>query len=130
MKMEENEMIDGITIGDISIDCTEPEKLRGFYAELTGWETLTLWNCPALISDNKLVLLFMPCDFDYIPPVWPEEPGQQQKQMHFNFQVDDLSSAVREAIALGATKPESQYGGDDFVSFLDPEGHPFCLCQK
>ncbi|MDR1068057.1 MAG: VOC family protein [Clostridiales Family XIII bacterium] len=123
-------MIDGITVGNIAIDCVTPEKLRDFYAELTGWEALTLWNCPALISSDKLTLLFMPCDFDYLPPVWPEEPGRQQKQMHFDFQAEDLPSAVREAITLGAAKPESQYGGNGFVTLLDPEGHPFCLCRK
>ncbi|GHV06058.1 glyoxalase/bleomycin resistance/dioxygenase family protein [Clostridia bacterium] len=123
-------MINNLTIGDLSIDAGNPEKLRGFYAALTGWERRTLYNCPALIADNGLVILFMGCDFDYIPPVWPEEPGEQQKQMHFNFQVDDLPTAVKEALILGATKPESQYGGEHFVTLLDPEGHPFCLCRK
>jgi hypothetical protein len=72
----------------------------------------------------------MGCDFEYIPPVWPEEPGKQQKQMHFNFQVDDLPSAVEDAIKLGATKAAAQYGEEHFVTMLDPEGHPFCLCRK
>jgi hypothetical protein len=117
-------------MGSVSIDCVEPEKLCGFYADMTGWETTTYWNCPALVSDDKLMLLFMPCDFDYIRPVWPEEPGRQQKQMHFDFKVDDLPSAVQEAMVLGATKPESQYGGKDFVTLLDPEGRPFCLCGR
>jgi len=29
--------------------------------------------------------------------------------------------------ALGATKPEHQ-PGTSFLVFLDPAGHPFCLC--
>jgi hypothetical protein len=123
-------MINGIIVGNISIDCVRPEELRSFYASLTGWKPLTLWNCPALASDDNLTLLFMECDFEYIPPVWPEEPGRQQKQIHFDFKVDDLPSAVQEAIALGAVKAESQYGGEDFVTLFDPEGHPFCLCKK
>ncbi|GHU55799.1 hypothetical protein FACS1894132_12430 [Clostridia bacterium] len=53
----------------------------------------------------------MGCDFDYVQPVWPEENGKQQKQMHFDFQVKDLTAAVNEAIALGTVKPASQYGG-------------------
>ena len=86
--------------------------------------------CPALIGDNGLLILFMGCDFEYIPPVWPEEPAKQQKQMHFDFQVDDLSYAVEEAIKLGATKAVAQYGGEHFVTMIDPEGHPFCLCRR
>jgi len=77
-----------------------------------------------------MVVHFAECDFDYIAPVWPEEPGKQQKQMHFNFQVDDLSAAVEEATRLGATKTAEQYGGDHFVTMLDTEGHPFCLCKR
>ena len=77
-----------------------------------------------------MVIHFAECDFDYIAPVWPEEPGKQQKQMHFNFQVDDLSAAVEEATRLGATKTTEQYGGDHFVTMLDTEGHPFCLCRR
>lgn len=123
-------MIKNLTIGDIAIDCREPDKLRDFYAGLTGWEQHVMYNCPALIAENGLVLLFMGCDFEYIPPIWPEEPHQQQKQMHFNFQVDDLPSAMREAIMLGASKAAAQYGGEHFITMIDPEGHPFCLCKK
>jgi len=31
---------------------------------------------------------------------------------------------------IGAVKAESQYGGDDYVTMFDPEGHPFCLCAN
>lgn len=122
--------VKGILIGDISIDCREPEKLCEFYSKLLGNKKTIMYGCPAIIAHNGLVILFMGCDFDFVPPVWPEEIGKQQKQMHFNFQVDDLSSAVTTAISLGAKKPEAQYGGNHFVSLLDPEGHPFCLCAK
>jgi len=123
-------MRNGICIGDISIDCGNPKRTREFYAAMTGWKRRTLWSWPALITQEGLAILFMGCDFDYIPPVWPEEPGKQQKQMHFNFGVDDLPAAVEEALRLGATKPEAQYGGAQYVTLLDPEGHPFCLCAK
>ena len=107
----------------INIDCTDTKKLRGFYAQLTPWDQNFHWT--ALIAEHGLVVHFMQCDFDYIPPVWPEEPGKQQKQMHFNFQVDDLSAAVVNTINLGGTKAIAQYGGEHFVTMLDPEGHPF-----
>ena len=37
---------------------------------------------------------------------------------------------VRRALALGAAKAKVQFGGDEFVTLLDPAGHPFCLCRK
>jgi catechol 2,3-dioxygenase-like lactoylglutathione lyase family enzyme len=123
-------MINNITIGDLSIDCADPARTRDFYAAFTGWEKRKAYGCPAVISDGGLLILFMGCEFEYAPPVWPEEPRKQQKQMHFNFQVDDVPSAVAEAIKLGAIKTAAQYGGEHYVTMLDPEGHPFCLCAK
>ena len=120
-------MIDGICIGDISIDCKDPARTREFYAALTGWRQEIRWDCPALITENGLVILFMPCDFRYRPPVWPERPFRQQKQMHLDFTVDDVPAAVEEALRLGASKPRRQYGSDRDYTLLDPEGHPFCL---
>jgi predicted enzyme related to lactoylglutathione lyase len=112
----------------INIDCPDTKALRAFYAGLTNWDQDFHWS--ALVVEDGMNVHFMQSDFDYIPPVWPEEPGKQQKQMHFNFQVDDLPSAVDEAICLGATKAAEQYGGDHFVTLLDPVGHPFCLCRR
>jgi len=123
-------MLRGFDLGDVSIDCANPARTREFYAKLSGWTECELYNCPALIGSNGFTLLFMGCDFPYVPPVWPEAAGEQQKQMHFNFQVDDLNSAVAEAIGYGAVIPDTQFGGDDYVTLLDPEGHPFCLCKK
>ena len=123
-------MIKGITIGDISIDCADPMKARDFYAAFTGWENREAYGCPALVGGNGLLMLFTSPEARYVPPVWPEELDKQQKQMHFNFQVDDLPAAVERANRLGATKAAAQHGGEHFVTMLDTEGHPFCLCKK
>ena len=124
-------MITGACFGDVAIDCKDARKLQDFYAELLGWEKREMYGCPAVSSQSGIVFLFMQADdFDYIQPVWPEQPGSQQKQMHFDFQVDDLSTAVTQAKTIGAVKAKNQYGGDDWVTMFDPEGHPFCLCAK
>ena len=123
-------MIKGICLDNIAIDCKDAVKLRNFYAELLGWDSCIMYNYPALRNQLGLVLLFMEADFEYVKPVWPEEIGKQQKQMHFDFQVDDLLTAVLQAEALGASKAKNQFGENDFVTMFDPEGHPFCLCAK
>ncbi|MDR1019280.1 MAG: VOC family protein [Synergistaceae bacterium] len=123
-------MVDGIYIGDISIDCGDPEGLRGFYAELLGWDRRMMYGCPAVVSKGGFVILFMETDCVYCPPIWPETPGAQQKQMHFNFAVSDLPAAVEAAVRLGARRAAAQYGGGQYVTLLDPAGHPFCLCQS
>lgn len=118
------------TIPDISIniDCKSYSELRAFYAALTDWDQG--FHSTALVADNRMVVHFMEADFEYLPPIWPEEIGKQQKQMHFNFQVNNLQFAVQEVIRLGGTKAKEQYGGDHFVTMMDTEGHTFCLCAK
>ena len=54
----------------------------------------------------------------------------QFRLYHFDFAVDDLHAAVLQAEALGACKAENQFGGNEFITMFDPEGHPFCLCAK
>lgn len=123
-------MIKNITIGDLTIDCTDACRTREFYGELTGWEKMIAYDCLALKAHNGMILLFEEPDFvPYDPPIWPEKSGKQQKQMHFDFHVDDLPTAVEEAIRLGASKSVVQFGGDQFITMLDPEGRPFCLCK-
>lgn len=112
--------------GDIVVDSADGKKLRDFYAAVLGWEKLEVYGFPALRGEG-LVLLFAQ-EEDYVPPVWPEEAGKQQKQMHFDFAVDDVPAAVKEAESLGAVKAEAQFGGPHFTTMLDPAGHPFCLC--
>ncbi|MCL2004042.1 MAG: hypothetical protein FWG72_08590 [Oscillospiraceae bacterium] len=119
-----------IAVGDLMIDCADAERARGFYAGLMGWEKTTAYGCPAVRTDNGLTILFAEPDIPYAPPVWPEEPGKQQKQMHLDFTVDDVPAAVEKAVSLGATKAAEQFGGGHCVTMLDTEGHPFCLCKR
>jgi len=123
-------MIRDLTIGDITIDCSNATRAREFYANLTSWERTVVYDCLALKADMGMTILFVETDIPYVSPVWPEEVGKQQKQMHLDFTVDDLPSAVEEAIQFGATKAAVQYGGEQFVTMLDTEGHPFCLCKR
>ena len=122
-------MVDEVVLGNVMVDCDDERKLQRFYGELLGWEMCELFARPAVRSSSGIVFLFIE-EKDYVPPVWPENAGKQQKQMHFDFQVDNVLETVRKAEVLGAKKAENQFGGKDFVTMFDPAGHPFCLCQK
>ena len=121
-------MVDEVVLGNVMVDCDDERKLQRFYGELLGWEMCELFARPAVSSSSGIVFLFIE-EKDYVPPVWPEDTGKQQKQMHFDFQVDNVAEMVKKAESLGAKKAESQFGGNDFVTMFDPAGHPFCLCQ-
>jgi Glyoxalase-like domain len=47
--------------------------------------------------------------------------------MHLDVIVDDLDAAEAAVTELGATRHEHQ-PSTSFRVFLDPAGHPFCLC--
>lgn len=124
-----NKMNHEVVLGNVMVDCDDEKNLQKFYGKLLGWEMCELFGRPAVRSSNGIVFLFIE-EADYRPPVWPEKTGKQQKQMHFDFQVDDVNAAVEKAISLGAVKAPYQYGGEQFITMFDPSGHPFCLCKK
>ena len=49
--------------------------------------------------------------------------------MHLDMLVYDLDAAEEAVIDLGATKHTDQ-PGTSYRVFLDPAGHPFCLCLE
>lgn len=68
-------------------------------------------------------------DQDFVPPVWPTQPNQQQMMTHLDLSVptrNDLREAADTAVKLGATMADTQYGGD-WITLIDPAGHLFCF---
>lgn len=121
-----------VKLADVVVDCADAEGLCTFYEELLGWERTNLFGHPAVISENKVMFVFVREEEKglYTPCVWPDEAGKQQKQIHFDFLVPDVAMAVAKAEALGAVKAPNQYGGENFTTMFDPAGHPFCLCKE
>jgi predicted enzyme related to lactoylglutathione lyase len=111
------------------IDCPDPHALATFYAGLLDWtvrEDGTDWAEVRGPGPHQ-VLNFQLVEGDYTPPSWPGQDVPQE--MHLDLFVDDLDAAEAATLALGATKHEHQ-PGESFRVFLDPAGHPFCLCQS
>jgi len=111
----------------VGIDCPDPATLAQFYGAILDWnvsiEDDGSW-ADIRHPDNVAMINFQRVD-DYQPPDWPSQ-GQPQ-QMHIDVDVDDLDAGEAAVVALGAVKHEFQ-PGTTFRVFLDPAGHPFCLC--
>lgn len=122
------DIVQPVRLGNVMVDCDDEQKLQAFYSALLGWEACVLFARPAVRSPEGIVFLFIE-EPGYVRPVWPERPGVQQKQMHFDFQVKDIEQAARQAESLGAVRTPEQFGGDEFVTLLDLAGHPFCLSR-
>ncbi len=108
----------------IVLDCPDASALATFYGALLDWEVTTSDGWAEARADYGQCLCFQQVE-DYRAPVWPAQDVPQQ--MHVDLQVDDLDAAEPQVLALGATRHDHQ-PGERFRVFLDPAGHPFCLC--
>ena len=111
----------------VVLDCPDPAVgALASAAALLGWEVVPggddWWTIRADYGD-AIAFQQVP---DYRAPQWPGQESPQQ--MHLDVDVDDLDVGEAAVLELGATKHEHQ-PGTTFRVFLDPAGHPFCLCQ-
>ena len=60
--------------------------------------------------------------------MWPQETKAQQQMAHLDFAVKDIGQAAEHAVHCGA-KQASQQFSENWRVMIDPEGHPFCLCN-
>ncbi|MDO9455376.1 VOC family protein [Nocardioides sp.] len=110
----------------VVLDCPDPQRLGQFYSALLDWPVVR----------DEPDMCFVRADYGdgigfqkvegFTPPQWPGQDVPQQ--MHLDVDVDDLDTAEAAVLELGATKHEHQ-PGTTFRVFLDPAGHPFCLCS-
>lgn len=111
------------TLSAVTLDCPDPAALAGFYQAVTGYQPLYSSDDYAYLAGDGEVRLGFQRVADHPRPGWPGPA----KQFHLDFGVADIAEAERRLLALGATRPEFQPGGDKWLVLLDPAGHPFCI---
>jgi hypothetical protein len=123
----------------VVLDCPDAWGLARFYADLLGWgiedgsedDWVTLEPPGGHRPDNpqgRLSLAFQRID-GYEAPTWPTGPRPQH--FHLDFEVDDIDTAEPAVLAGGGTVHEHQPSETgSFRVYLDPAGHPFCLCRS
>jgi predicted enzyme related to lactoylglutathione lyase len=108
----------------VVLDCPDPAALATFYGAMLDWKVEVSDDWADIKADYGDSIGFQKVD-DYRAPDWPGQDLPQQ--MHIDVNVEDLDTAEKAVLELGATKHEHQ-PGTTFRVFLDPAGHPFCLC--
>jgi predicted enzyme related to lactoylglutathione lyase len=109
----------------VVLDCPDPRVLAEFYGALLDWQIDADDDDWCSIRADYGDSLAFQRVASYRAPEWPEQAVPQQ--MHIDVDVDDLDAAEAAVLELGATKHDHQ-PGTTFRVFLDPAGHPFCLC--
>ncbi|MER7251510.1 VOC family protein [Kribbella sp. NPDC000426] len=109
------------------MDCPDAARLAQFYGEVLGWKVEARDDWADIKPEDGSNCISFQQVANFTAPAWP---GQEKpQQMHLDVMVRDLDEAESEVLAIGATKAEHQ-PGTTFRVFLDPAGHPFCLCTS
>lgn len=111
----------------VVLDCPDARALATFYSEVLDWDVSIEEGWVDIRPDDASTCISFQQVDDYRAPEWPGQTVPQQ--MHLDLVVDDLDAAEAAVLEKGATKADVQ-PGTTFRVFLDPAGHPFCLCAK
>lgn len=121
----------GLKLKTVILECKDIHQLSGFYSEFLGW--------PVVFKEENFIRLQSPeSDMgiavqyaeDYVVPVWPSEAEKQQMMVHVDFGVNnkrEMEEWADRAVKAGAVVAEAQYGGGEWITMIDPAGHPFCI---
>ncbi len=102
---------------------TDPEKLRGYYSELFGWEfdADNPMNYGAVQRDGNTN-----ADGVGIGGGIGQGPAGYEGHVTFYIEVSDVEAALAKAESLGGSRmmgPEKPMEGVEIGLFNDPEGH-------
>jgi catechol 2,3-dioxygenase-like lactoylglutathione lyase family enzyme len=116
-----------ISVDYVVLDTDDPPQLSEFYAALLGWQVEKTEEDWITIGDGSGAKIAFQLALNHKPPTWPDNAVPQQ--FHLDLEVDDLDAAATYAESIGARRAASGDHSPDFIVFLDPSGHPFCLCS-
>jgi len=112
----------------VVLDTPEPRRLADFYCALLGWRIEREEDDWVTIRDGAGAGIAFQLAPDLVPPTWPDPAIPQQ--FHLDVDVDDLDVAEQQVLAIGARPTGEPREPASFRAYLDPSGHPFCLCLK
>ena len=107
----------------VTIDCSDPAKLSGWWAEQFGGTTNEL-------IPGEFIALTRPegpqLGFQRVP-----DPTPGKNRAHLDFVAEDVDGEVSRLTAAGASEVERHNIGEfHWVVLADPEGNVFCVvCQ-
>jgi catechol 2,3-dioxygenase-like lactoylglutathione lyase family enzyme len=115
-----------ISVDMVVLDTDDPPRLAEFYTALLGWQVESADDEWITIRGDSGVKIAFQLALNHKPPTWPDNAVPQQS--HLDLEVDDLDQAAAYAESIGARRAPSGDHSPNFIVFLDPSGHPFCLC--
>ena len=111
----------------VVLDTPDPAGLAAFYAELLDWRVVRADDDWITVRGPGATGIAFQLAPHLVPPTWPKPDVPQQ--LHLDLDVADLDEAEAFVLSIGARKVPSDGADESFRVYLDPTGHPFCLCR-
>jgi catechol 2,3-dioxygenase-like lactoylglutathione lyase family enzyme len=115
-----------VSLDMVVLDTDDPPRLAEFYTTLLGWQVEETEDDWITIGGDSGTKIAFQLALNHKPPTWPDNAVPQQ--FHLDLEVDDLDAAAAYAESIGARRAASGDHSPNWIVFLDPSGHPFCLC--
>ena len=110
------------TLIAVSIDCDDASASAAFWAGLLDGKVTYDADGMAAVETDDQALYFGEVD-GFQPAGWPSDT----KQFHLDLRAPQPAEFAARVTELGGSVPDFQPGGDRWMVFLDPAGHPFCI---
>ncbi|MGC4942757.1 VOC family protein [Kribbella sp. DT2] len=112
----------------VVFDCPDPSVLADFWAGMLEMPERVEESADRVVisrSDGRLPMIALQRVEGYQAPRWPDP--EYPSQLHLDVFFDDREERERLALRLGAVKLPPE--GGSCPVYVDPAGHPFCLCM-
>jgi hypothetical protein len=119
---------------DITLDCSDPEKLLPFWREALNYRVYYSGPDPRRPEASKVSWAILVPEDGTAPPLVLQrvpEPKSGKNRMHVDIVVDDVELEVRRLEGLGARRLHDgvqSVGRMCWVTMADPEDNEFCVC--
>jgi predicted enzyme related to lactoylglutathione lyase len=112
----------------VVLDTPDPGGLADFYCALLGWRIARKDDDWVTIRGDGGIGMAFQLAPDHKAPTWPDNAIPQQS--HLDLNVSDLDIGEQQVLAIGAKLTGEPKTRTSFRVYLDPSGHPFCLCLE
>ena len=118
----------GLKIGQLTVDCKDPDMLAGFWQEALGWKQAGRWEHE---EEDMLEVEIEPTDGNgyNILFLTDNEEKKVKNRLHLDLVPDDQASEVARLEQLGASRVDIGQKDVSWVVMADPEGNEFCILR-
>ena len=118
----------GLKVGQLTVDCKDPDKLAGFWQEALGWKQAGRWEHE---DEDMLEVEIESHDGSGFNILFltDHEEKRVKNRLHLDLVPDDQAAEVTRLEKLGASKADIGQKDVPWVVMADPEGNEFCVLR-